>query len=145
MSDEECLSRWEDLHNHVVTQSAQAFVTSFLIRNLRASLEHQGDSLTVAELDVTRVIPRYRHSEKRLILIDFEGTLWPRDPKTIVKGIFDPPADALQVLNKLSDDHKNEVWLLSGLPVKGQLDAVAKACPKIGIVYVCTFKPLSGS
>ena len=128
-----------------MTQSAQAFVTSFLIRNLRASLEHQGDSLTVAELDVTRVIPRYRHSEKRLVLIDFEGTLWPRDPKTIVKGIFDPPADALQVLNKLSDDHKNEVWLLSGLPVKGQLDAVAKACPKIGIVYVCAFKPGSGS
>ncbi|CAL1697859.1 unnamed protein product [Somion occarium] len=134
MSDEECLSRWEDLHNHVVTQSAQAFVTSFLIRNLRASLEHQGDSLTVAELDVTRIIPRYRHSEKRLILVDFEGTMWPRDPRMLVKGTFDPPEEALKVLNKLAEDPKNEVWLLSGLPVKGALEEIAKLCPKVGVV-----------
>ncbi|KAI0072180.1 glycosyltransferase family 20 protein [Panus rudis PR-1116 ss-1] len=134
MSDEECLSRWEDLHNHVVTQSAQAFVTSFLIRALRASLEHQADSHTVAELDVSRVLPKYKHSEKRLILIDFEGTLWPRDAKAIAKGAFDPPRDKLELLNRIAEDPRNEVWLLSGLPVKGALEEVEKVCPKVGIV-----------
>ncbi|KAI0789217.1 glycosyltransferase family 20 protein [Abortiporus biennis] len=135
MSDEECLSRWEDLHNHVVTQSAQAFVTSFLVRCLRANLEHQSDALAVADLDVQSVLPRYKHSRKRLLLIDFEGTVWlNRDPKALVTGTFDPPEDALKVLNKLSEDPKNEVWLLSGLQVKGALEEVAKITPKIGIV-----------
>ena len=118
-------------------QSAQAFVTSFLVRCLRANIEHlQSDSLPVAQLDVSRVIPRYRHSQTRLLLIDFEGTLWIRDPLALVKGVFDPPAEVFNVLNRLSADPRNEVWLLSGLQVKGALDKVAAAAPKIGIVYV---------
>ncbi|KIK15016.1 hypothetical protein PISMIDRAFT_16819 [Pisolithus microcarpus 441] len=32
MSNEEAASRWQGLQNHVVTQTAQAFVTSFLTR-----------------------------------------------------------------------------------------------------------------
>ena len=136
MSNEECVSRWEDLHNHVVTQSAQAFVTSFLIRCLRSNLEHQVDSLTVDDLDVSLVLPRYRHSQKRLLLVDFEGTMWTRDFRTLALngGKFEPPQDALKVLAKLAEDPKNEVWLLSGLKVKGALEEVGKVVPKIGIV-----------
>ncbi|KAH8101288.1 glycosyltransferase family 20-domain-containing protein [Cristinia sonorae] len=154
MSDDEALSRWEDLHNHVVTQSAQAFVTTFLLRCLRANLSHQPDSLTVAPLDVNLVLPRYKHSEKRLILIDFEGTLWKRDfnvmrvmAKVTTADISSDAGlglggfkgwgieeDSLNVLKKLSDDPKNEVWLLSGLQVKGVLEVVANELPKVGIV-----------
>ena len=125
----------QDLHSHVVTQSAQAFVTSFLVRCLRANIEHlQSDSLPVAQLDVSRVIPRYRHSQTRLLLIDFEGTLWIRDPLALVKGVFDPPKETINVLNRLAEDPRNEVWLLSGLQVKGALEKIAEAAPKIGIV-----------
>ncbi|KAH9948505.1 glycosyltransferase family 20-domain-containing protein [Amylocystis lapponica] len=135
MSDEEALSRWEDLHSHVVTQSAQAFVTSFLVRCLRANIEHlQGDAVAVAQLDVQRVLPRYRHSQKRLLLVDFEGTMWQRDLRTIASGVFDPPEEALRLLNRLADDPRNDVWLLSGLQVQGAMDSVAKKAPKIGIV-----------
>ncbi|THG96790.1 hypothetical protein EW026_g5099 [Hermanssonia centrifuga] len=136
MGDEEALSRWEDLHNQVVTQSAQAFVTSFLVRCLRSNIEHlQSDSLTVAELDISRVLPRYKHSQSRLLLIDFEGTLWIREPASLaLKGVFDPPDEAVAVLNKLAEDPRNEVWLLSGLQVKGALEKIAEAAPKIGIV-----------
>ncbi|PCH42911.1 glycosyltransferase family 20 protein [Wolfiporia cocos MD-104 SS10] len=135
MSDEEAASRWEDLHSHVVTQSAQAFVTSFLVRCLRVNLEHmQIDALEVASLDVQRVLPSYRHSQKRLLLIDFEGTMWQRDMRKLGRDVFDPPAEALDVLNRLADDPRNEVWLLSGLPVAGTLEVVAEAAPKIGIV-----------
>ncbi|OSD03743.1 glycosyltransferase family 20 protein [Trametes coccinea BRFM310] len=152
MSDDEATSRWEDLHNHVVTQTAQAFVTSFLVRCLRSNLEHmQSDTNTVAELDINRVLPRYRHSQKRLLLIDFEGTLWQRDMKTIARNAgvggspsFEPPQEAIAVLNKLAEDHKNEVWLLSGLPTKGSLEIVAEKAPRVGIVAEngCFIKPL---
>ena len=135
MSDEEATSRWEDLHSHVVTQSAQAFVTSFLVRCLRANIEHlQSDAAEVASLDVSLLLPRYRHSEKRLLLIDFEGTMWIRDMRKLARAEFNPPKEAIDVLNKLAEDPKNEVWLLSGLPVKGMLDIVAGMAPKIGIV-----------
>ncbi|OSX56690.1 glycosyltransferase family 20 protein [Postia placenta MAD-698-R-SB12] len=135
MSDQEALSRWEDLHSHVVTQSAQAFVTSFLVRCLRANLEHvQTDIVEVATLDVPRVLPPYRHSTKRLLLIDFEGTMWQRDMRTLGRDEFNPPKGALDVLNRLAEDSHNDVWLLSGLPVKGMMDIVAEAVPKIGIV-----------
>ncbi|KAF8884515.1 glycosyltransferase family 20-domain-containing protein [Infundibulicybe gibba] len=100
MSKEESVSRWEDLHNHVITQTAQTFVTSFLTRCLRAHTEHvQGD--------LTDMLPRYRHSQKRLILLDFEGTLWLRDASR--QGISEVPEDAIDILKKLADDRRNEV------------------------------------
>ncbi|KAI0370930.1 hypothetical protein BV20DRAFT_966016 [Pilatotrama ljubarskyi] len=154
MSDDEATSRWEDLHNHVVTQTAQAFVTSFLVRCLRSNLEHtESDAVSVNALDVTRILPKYRHSQKRLILVDFEGTLWQRDIKTIARNAgvvsspaFDPPQDALDVLSKLSEDPRNEVWLLSGLPIKGSLEIVAEKAPHVGIVAEngCFIKPPAG-
>lgn len=134
------LNEIQDLHNHVVTQSAQAFTTSFLVRCLRSNIEHtQSDSQTVAELDLSRVIPRYKHSQSRLLLIDFEGTIWIREPAALaLRGEFEPPEEAIKALNALADDPRNEVWLLSGLQVKGALDKVAALAPKIGIVYVIT-------
>ena len=81
------------------------------------------------------------------MLVDFEGTLWMRD--LTKKGVLDlvgavgpggerelpkEVEEAVNVLAKLADDRKNEVWLLSGLRVKGVLEAVAEKVPKVGIV-----------
>ncbi|KAJ6604163.1 alpha,alpha-trehalose-phosphate synthase [Mycena vulgaris] len=136
MSDDEALSRWEDLHNHVTTQTGQAFVTTFLSRCLRAHTEQHLQSHQAAPtLDMHRVLPRYKHSSKRLVLMDFEGTLWAR-PKP------GAPADsgnaglerALEVLRRFAADRRNDVWLLSGLPVTGVLTRIAKEVPRIGLV-----------
>ena len=160
MPDDEAQSRWEDLHNHVTTQTAQAFVTTFLNRCVRANTEHTASlddptSLTgpnatghaIPVVTTQLLTPRYRHSEKRVVLVDFEGTLWRRD--LTKKGVLDlvgavgpggerelpkEVEEAVNVLAKLADDRKNEVWLLSGLRVKGVLEAVAEKVPKVGIV-----------
>ena len=163
MSDEEAQSRWEDLHNHVTTQTAQAFVTTFLNRTIRSNTEHTASLDDPSSLAVTQPVPRlgpqlllskYKHSMRRLILVDFEGTLWRRDLTknglmemvrmgVIVlddkgeKNLPDLPnvvEEAAEVLGKLADDWKNEVWLLSGLRVKGILEAVAERVPRVGIV-----------
>ena len=95
----------------------------------------QNDSKVVAELDISRVLPRYKHSQTRLLLIDFEGTIWQRDPAVLaLRGEFNPPQAAIDSLNKLAQDPRNEVWLLSGLQVKGALEKVADMAPRIGIV-----------
>jgi trehalose-6-phosphatase len=118
----------------VVTQTAQAFVTSFLTRCLRVNIEHQQGDAQVASLDVALLLPRYRHSQRRLLLIDFEDTLWERNPRRQREGKDEGiPTEAIEVARRLSEDSKNEVWLLSGLPVKA-LDDVAKNTPKVGFV-----------
>lgn len=136
MSDEEALSRWEDLHNHVVTQTAQTFVTSFLTRCLRANTEHttQTDLDSVPTLNTTLLLPRYKHSPRRILLLDFEGTLWRPDmSRAGLLAPFVPPEGAVELLNKFSANKRNEVWLLSGLPVKS-LEQVAAKAPEVGIV-----------
>jgi trehalose-6-phosphatase len=118
----------------VVTQTAQAFVTSFLTRCLRVNIEHQQGDAQVASLDLALLLPRYRHSERRLLLIDFEDTLWERNPRRQHEGKSEQmPTEAIEVVKRLSEDSRNEVWLLSGLPVK-ILDDVAKSTPKVGFV-----------
>jgi trehalose 6-phosphate synthase complex regulatory subunit len=106
---------------------------------------------------------------KRLIFVDFEGTLWIRDlsrdglrrmlenDNSNSNGLgasagldsdgvgkktsrIDPPEQVLNVLQCLVADRRNEVWLLSGLRVKGVLERVAERLPGMGIVYV--FRPV---
>ncbi|TFK27244.1 hypothetical protein FA15DRAFT_666537 [Coprinopsis marcescibilis] len=153
MSPSEAQSRWEDLHNHVTTQTAQNFVTTFLNRTLRSHVAHLAslsqsatDPSSVPVLDLPRLLPRYKHSLRRLILIDFEGTLWRRDlthdgmTKTLRKENEwseedeDWPREIVEVLKSLSEDRKNEVWVLSGLSRLGVLGKIAKVVPKVGIV-----------
>ncbi|KAG2135397.1 glycosyltransferase family 20 protein [Suillus bovinus] len=136
MGDEEALSRWEDLHNHVVTQTAQTFVISFLTRCLRANTEHttQTDLNSVPVLNTTLLLPRYKHSSRRILLLDFEGTLWRPDmSRAGLLAPFVPPEGAVELLNKFSANQRNEVWLLSGLPIKS-LEQVAAKVPGVGIV-----------
>jgi hypothetical protein len=71
--------------------------------------------------------------------VDFEGTLWKRDLTKegltkITRGDFEFPEEALDTLKRLTEYKSNEVWLLSGLQVKGILDRVAEKIPKLGIV-----------
>lgn len=134
MDHEEMRSRWHDLHAHVVTQTGQAFVSSFLTRCLRVHLEHeraaQDEAARAPPLDLFLLLPRYRHAHRRLLLIDFEGTLWLRDPRS---QAFDPPKEAIDALRELAEDDINEVWLLSGLPVGGALENIAAEIPRIGL------------
>lgn len=149
MAPEEAHTRWVELHNHVTTQTAQAFVTSFLNRCIRAHTEHHieddaGEDVPV--LDMGRVVVRYRHSTgRRLIAVDLEGTLWKRDmriwldeeSKKAQKGVdAEVPEEVVEVLGKLAEDKRNEVWLLSGFRVQGALQKIAEKVPSVGLVCV---------
>ncbi|XP_006455649.1 hypothetical protein AGABI2DRAFT_121550 [Agaricus bisporus var. bisporus H97] len=143
---------WMDLHNHVITQTAQTFVNNFLNRVIRAHSEHWMDDIEdVPHLDLTRVFPQYKHSQRRLIIVDFEGTLWKRDLsrrglQAYLNGDFEIPEEPLNALSSLAEDRRNDVWLLSGLPVRGVLERVAEKVPNIGIVAEngCFIKIKSG-
>ena len=52
------------------------------------------------------------------------------------KGEVAIPEGVLSVLEKLVEDRRNEVWLLSGLRMRGVLERIAERVPGLGIVYV---------
>jgi trehalose-6-phosphatase len=97
------------------------------------------------------LVPKYKYSQRRIILVDFEGTLWRRDlsqlgvlqmlggadaggGESVKLTLPEEVEEAIGVLEKLAEDRRNEVWLLSGLRIKGVLEAVAERVPKVGIV-----------
>ena len=97
-------------------------------------MEHrQRDPHAIPPLDASLVKNLYENGSKRLILIDLERTLWPLDPKSTPKHPFCPPQKALQTLQRLADDPRNEVWALSGLPIKRRLEHIAADIPNIGL------------
>jgi trehalose 6-phosphate synthase/phosphatase len=103
-------------------------------------MEHQRGIETaenVAHFDVSRVLPEYKYSSRRLLLIDLEDTLWTRkDESGIIKQgtPFTIPEPIFEILNKLAEDRRNEVWVLSGLPIAGAMDAIAEKAPRIGLM-----------
>ena len=99
-------------------------------------LEHQQQadpSTDVSPLDLSLVVPRFRHSRRRILLIDLEGCLWIRDPDPRVRMNERPPQEVFDILTKMTEDSRNEVWILSGLQVSGVLEELAERIPRLGI------------
>ncbi|KAJ4490133.1 glycosyltransferase family 20-domain-containing protein [Lentinula aciculospora] len=146
----EARTRWEELHNHVIAQTAQAFVANFLSRCLRANGEHICHKDTeragaVRVLDEKAIVEKWsgQTQGKKLILVDWEGTLVGDYLPAGASGATSEREvqkeqefkTAITVLKKLvAQEEKNEVWLLSGLPIK-VLERISKEVGgRIGIV-----------
>lgn len=122
MPDEEDASHWQDLYNHVVTETAETFVTSFLPLRLHAHTEHASlsiDPSLVLHLDLPRPIPKYHHPTTRLVFVDLEGCLWVRDMskgavmtmKSGREAMFEPSEATMRALERTAGDPKNEIWV----------------------------------
>ncbi|KAG8686509.1 hypothetical protein FRC11_008836 [Ceratobasidium sp. 423] len=143
MGDEDCAARWKDLHKHVTTQTAQAFVTSFVTRCIRTHMEYQRHAFSeVPPLEPSQVFAN-ASGEKRLIFVDWEGTLWNEDPRITWHSGFSPPTAKLEIIRKLLANEQNEVWILSGMGVQGGLEKIAAELPGVGLVAEngCMLKP----
>lgn len=76
-----------------------------------------------------KIITEYKKAERRLLILDYDGTLVPYAP---VYSQAKPPKELLILLKKLADDFKNEVVILSGRD-KDSLSKWIKV-PKIALV-----------
>lgn len=134
----------QDLHAHVVTQTAQSFVTAFLSCCIRVHAEHvRRNPLSIPILPLssealpspegTEVLDKYQKAKTVLMLIDFERTLWRGDPRATHEVDFVVPDQVVDVLKGLVTNKKNKVWLLSGLPVR-KLEKIADAVPGLGLM-----------
>jgi trehalose 6-phosphate synthase/phosphatase len=76
MGDEEKEMRWKKLYAAVIDQTAERWCDTFLARLDKVYDEqHKRDTTSVPRLSINTLSNMYRSSERRLFVLDYEGTL----------------------------------------------------------------------
>jgi trehalose 6-phosphate synthase/phosphatase len=111
MPEEEQIRRNRPMQERLRAYDAQHWATNFL-GALHRTKEQQG---RLATLHLTgslaeKVLERYRQAQRRLILLDYDGTLVPFAPQPHLAA---PDPELLQLLARLGEQAKN-LYLISG-------------------------------
>jgi trehalose 6-phosphate synthase/phosphatase len=106
--------RMSALHRRVVRNSVFAWGDRF-ISNLSAAAEDRAvrPSGSPEKLPVERAVAAFREASRRLLLLDYDGTLVPyaRRPQDAV-----PPRELITLLAELAADAASQVAIISGRP-----------------------------
>ncbi|KAJ2221103.1 hypothetical protein IWW45_008956, partial [Coemansia sp. RSA 485] len=110
MSPEEKKLRYNEMYKHVVTHDAQHWAST-VIKDLRATVLAGKSSSATPFLDLAFFARAFVESKKRLIMLDYDGTL---TPITNIPAEALPPPEMIAALKKLCADPRNFVCIISG-------------------------------
>jgi trehalose 6-phosphate synthase/phosphatase len=98
------------LYEYVTTHTVSTWTNNFLKRLLTNLTSFSQSDLTPV-LDRKKLLSKYHSSSKRLFMFDYDGTLTPivKDPNAAI-----PTDRVLRTLKALAEDHRNNVWIISG-------------------------------
>ncbi|KAL4963536.1 glycosyltransferase family 20-domain-containing protein [Aspergillus stella-maris] len=111
-SEEERQKVWQQLHQAVLQNSTSNWVQSFSETLSRVWHEQSSrEIMAVPRLSINKLEEKYRQANRRLIVLDYEGTLasW-GSPRSI---IVTTPQRAITTLADLTEDPKNVVYVMS--------------------------------
>jgi trehalose 6-phosphate synthase/phosphatase len=110
MSVSERNTQHEKLYRYVTKNDTRAWSDKFLSR-LLTNLSSYDQSFATPVLDRSQLLKQYRAAKKRLIMLDYDGTLTPivKDPQAAI-----PSDKVLRTLKQLSSNPANSVWIISG-------------------------------
>lgn len=132
MSADERQRRWSKLMDIVAHHTAEYWVTSFLERLSKIYREHsRRETLSIPRLSVTELAEQYKAADKRLFILDYEGTLAAYGSPTSI--VFTSPQRTLDVLNCLLYDERNIVYVMSGRKPE-ELDRLFRHVPQLGLI-----------
>ncbi len=119
----------QKLYNVVNTNTVQHSTNKFL-NHLIEDLGTSHDSHSTPILNRPDLLANYKHAQKRLFLFDYDGTLTPivKDPDAAI-----PSARVLHLLDKLSQDPKNQIWIISGRDQQFLDKWIGSKNPRIGL------------
>ncbi|KAF2644376.1 hypothetical protein P280DRAFT_231216 [Massarina eburnea CBS 473.64] len=132
MSAEEKERRYEKLHNMVYHHTGDWWMKN-LVDHLTKVFDEQfsRDAMAIPRLSTLDVTDRYNAASKRLIILDYEGTLAPYGAvKRTVLASNDKIND---VLNDLITDDKNDVYIMSGRTVE-ELELLFDRISGLGLI-----------
>ncbi|KAF7558747.1 hypothetical protein G7046_g5411 [Stylonectria norvegica] len=132
MGDAEKKQRWDKLHDRVIKHTGSHWCSEFLSRlDIVYEEQHKRDQTSVPRLSVQTVSKQYQEAERRLFIIDYEGTLVNWGPVNQIIPIS--PQRTLDVLNDLLLDERNTVYVMSGRRPE-ELDRVFRRVPNLGLI-----------
>lgn len=112
MTEEEQISRNTIMQNRLIQNNVSKWANEFLAKLIETKKEQKKVQFKVLKkADKQRLINDFRKSKKRLMLLDYDGTLTSfRDTPDLAK----PDREIIQILIELAADPRNEVVLISG-------------------------------
>lgn len=129
LSDERKKSIQNDLYQSVI-QNTNKDWTCKIISNLLEYVSTQTSNQGTPYLNRPLLLRNYRESKRRLFLFDYDGTLTPivRDPSAAI-----PSARLINILQGLTKDPKNEIWIISGRDQEFLEKWIGSSYPQIGL------------
>jgi trehalose-phosphatase len=133
MSSSEREERWTKLNEIVIHQTAALWFSTFVKALHEAWTEHSArDTISVPRLSVNALGQQYRSANRRLFVLDYEGTLASWGSPTSI--ILTSPQRTLDVLTSLLEDPKNVVYVMSGRR-PGELERLFRRVPgNLGLI-----------
>ncbi|TPX18339.1 uncharacterized protein E0L32_011750 [Thyridium curvatum] len=132
MGDEEKDARWAKLYESVNHHTGAHWFTEFLSRLDRVYDEqHRRDQTVVPRLSMNVLAQQYRRSERRLFILDYEGTLVSWGPMNKIIPVS--PQRTLDVLTELALDGQNTIYVMSGRRPE-ELDRLFRRVPNLGLI-----------
>lgn len=132
MKDDEKKHRWENLYKAVMHHTADHWFNTF-IKKLDTVYEeqHRHGNVAVPRLSIPSLSAQYIAAQKRLFILDYEGTLavW-GSPNNI---ILTSPQRTISTLNDLLSDPRNIVYVMSGRK-PDELETLFKRVPNLGLI-----------
>src|SRR5690606_31040012 len=93
--------------------------------------QHKRDQTAVPRLSIQTLSAKYKKSERRLFILDYEGTLVSWGPLNQIIPVS--PQRTLDILNDLLLDERNTVYIMSGRRPE-ELERVFRRVPNIGLI-----------
>ena len=132
MSKTEREERWTRLYGTVMHLTAEHWAATFLAKLSAAWKEHtRRDTTSIPRLNVGELVDNYKSSNRRLFIIDYEGTLAAYGSTTSI--IFRSPQATLDVLREMTSDDKNAFYVMSTRTPE-ELEDLFKTVPKLGLI-----------
>ncbi|CZT18204.1 related to alpha,alpha-trehalose-phosphate synthase (UDP-forming) [Ramularia collo-cygni] len=132
MSSEEKERRWTRLQEIVMSRTGTHWVHE-LSRQLDQAYDehHQRASAAVPRLSVPQLSEKYKESNCRLFIIDYEGTL--ANHKTASGIPLGSPARIVEALDDLMNDPRNILYVMSGRKPE-ELENHFRMLPRAGLI-----------
>lgn len=110
LTDEEKRARHDQLYHQVVMHTSHTWAAG-LVKQLLTRLDNEHSAHLTPPLDRKEMVNKYRNAKKRLLLLDYDGTL---TPIVKVPEMALPSERLLKALEVLSKDEKNIFYIISG-------------------------------
>lgn len=132
MGEDEKMRRWDELHDLVARHTGCHWFDELLSHLDRVYDEqHKRLQTSVPRLSMQEVNRKYETSNRRLFILDYEGTLVSWCPISQIIPVS--PQRTLNVLNDLLLDERNVVYVTSGRKPK-EMDRVFRRVPGLGLI-----------